>query len=206
MPTAAPRDAVAGVVGETRVCDGDSGGQVESCSRRRGVITRTVCEACGIQAMCQVASDDTSGCARVHEAAAYWLGPRYSARTTYFGKWRTYLWHSRVAQRLNAGCVPVRSAGPWARNHGRQAGGRGAPVQMSQDQNVTAFLSSERHALRRKASGRAAAVTRSQRGQAFGSAAPFLHDEAGPLLAVLLHVHLLIVRHLLERNCHDASR
>ena len=26
-------------------------------------------------------------------------------------------------------------------------------------------------------------------------AAPFLHDEAGPLLAVLLHLHLLIVRH-----------
>jgi len=29
---------------------------------------------------------------------------------------------------------------------------------------------------------------------------PFLHDEAGPLLAVLLHVHLLIVRHLLDSN------
>ena len=32
---------------------------------------------------------------RVDEAAAHWLGPRYSARTTYFGKWHTYLRRSQ---------------------------------------------------------------------------------------------------------------
>ena len=63
---------------------------------------------------------------RAQEAAAHWLGPRYSARTAYFGKWRTYLRRSRVARHLNAGCagcgcvVQVQ----WARDHGGRAGGR----------------------------------------------------------------------------------
>ena len=65
---------------------------------------------------------------------------------------------------------------------------------MSQDQNVTAFLS--RRATRAQTpSLRPGCCCNHKEPTQHGSAAPFLHDEAGPLLAVLLHVHLLIVRH-----------
>ena len=74
----------------------------------------------------------------------------------------------RVARRLSAGRARCAAACvQWAREHGGRwrPAGPGAPVQMSQDQNVTAFLCSERHTLRRQAAGRAAATTTgSQRG------------------------------------------
>lgn len=74
-------------------------------------------------------------------------------------------------------------------------------MQMSHDQNVTAFLCGARD-WRSGASfaAKPSRTTSQKRRDArhtceAGSGAPFLHDEAGPLLAVLVDVHLLIVGH-----------
>ena len=137
---------------------------------------------------------------RAQEAAAHWLGPRYSARTAYFGKWRTYL--RRVARRLSAGCVPGCAVQvQWARDHGSQAGGLagGRAHRCKCPKTKTSRRSCAASATRSDAKPQAGLLPPPQGANAAraggGSAAPFLHDEAGPLLAVLLHVHLLIVRH-----------
>ena len=75
---------------------------------------------------------------------------------------------------------------------GGRAGRTGANVPRPERHGVPVQASDT--GLRRQASGRAVATAGSQPGTGAG-AAPFLHDEAGPLLAVLLHLHLLIVRH-----------
>lgn len=93
---------------------------------------------------------------------------------------------------------------------------RGAPVQMSQDQKVTAFLRSESGSVWRGRSGRGAGgiCARARRREREGrpgvraaklasarGRAPFLHDKARPALVVRpLHLHAFLVRHRRERR------
>ena len=157
MPTAAPRDAVACVVGEARVCDGDSGAgsvgmddsaaswwwHTDVCARRAGA---------GSGPLWRVASDDTSGCnTRAGGSGAL-------AWASILGSYSLFrqmahvsaAFASRAAPQRGVCRVRVRSAGAVGTRPRLAAGGggggggggaRAAPVQMSQDQNVTAFLS-----------------------------------------------------------------
>ena len=151
--------------------------------------------------MWRVASDDTSGCnTRAGGSGAL-------AWASILGSYSLFrqmahvsaAFASRAAPQRGVCRVRVRSAGAVGtrpRRAGERAGRRAHRCKCPKTKTSRRSCPGERHALRRQASGRAAAATtRSQRSTGGGAAAPFLHDEAGPLLAVLLHVHLLIVRH-----------
>ena len=114
--------------------------------------------------MWRVASDDTSGCNTRAGGSGALAWASILGSYSLFRQMAHVSAASRAAPQRGV-CAGVRSAGAVGTGP-RLAGWRaGAPVHMSQDQNVTAFLCSERHTLRRQAAGRAAATTTgSQRG------------------------------------------
>ena len=158
MPTAAPRDAVAGVVRETRVCDGDSGAGSVGGGRQCGVLVLAH-GSCARRTRAGYRQARVAGGICRHKRLQQ---ARRRQRRTGLGL------DTRLVQLISANgariCGVRESRGAstrgvpgaqrrcrWARDHswqqagglaGWRAGGRaGAPVQMSQDQNVTAFLS-----------------------------------------------------------------
>ena len=210
MPTAAPRDAVAGVVRETRVCDGDSGAGSVGGGRQCGVLVLAH-GSCARRTRAGYRQARVAGGICRHKRLQQ---ARRRQRRTGLGL------DTRLVQLISANgariCGVRESRGAstrgvpgaqrrcrWARDHswqqagglaGWRAGGRtGANVPRPKRHGVPVQASHTRSDAEPQAGLLPPQGANAAR--AGGSAAPFLHDEAGPLLAVLLHVHLLIVCH-----------
>ena len=153
--------------------------------RRLGSRTRIWREACGrgtgVWRGRRLTTQEGCG-ACAEEAAAHWLGPRYSARTAYFGRWRTYLRHASRAAPQRGACQVrgMRAVGARARRAraGGRAGRTGANVPRPKRHGVPVQASDT--GLRREASGRAVATAGSQAGT--GREHHFFTTKRGPSL------------------------
>ena len=199
MPAAAPRDAVAGVVGEARVCDGGDSGAVGGAWRQCGVLG--VAHGSGARRAGAGQACGAGGVGRHKRAAA--RAQRRQRRTglgldTRFVQLISAdgarICAMRAARRLSAG-----RAGAACRGRESTAGARGRAggahrCKCPKTKTSRRSCPGERHRAQTP-SLRPGCSHRREPTRHGAGAAPFLHDEAGPLLAVLLHLHLLIVRH-----------
>ena len=153
--------------------------------------------------MWRVASDDTSGCNTRAGGSGALAWASILGSYSLFRQMAHVSAASRAAPQRGV-CAGVRSAGAVGtgpRLAGWRAGGRagGRAHRCKCPKTKTSRRSCAASATRSDAKPQAGLLPPPQGANAAraggASAAPFLHDEAGPLLAVLLHVHLLIVRH-----------
>ena len=125
VPAAAPRNAVASVVGKARVCGG--GAATVGTARVLGAAFGAE-NSHGRRQPGPAAAHDSSCWGGACDACgeAHWLGPRYWARTACFGKWRKCLRHTRVARLSDrSGCGAQGGRGQAANLCARVSGAGG---------------------------------------------------------------------------------